>query len=130
MATITVPLPIGLKTTRTSAAGQEDVIHREAVLRELTTGDLINAGAEAEKVVLGDDGDYHLVQSPTLAGVHMLRRQIVRIGEIEGPLEIGELLKLDTADFTALQDAAERLDAAAVRAASGAANRGRGDPAP
>lgn len=130
MAEITVTLPIGLRATRTSAAGQEEVIHREAVLRELTTGDLINAGAEAEKVVLGDDGEYHLVQSPTLAGVHMLRRQIVRIGDIEGPLEVGELLKLQTADFNALQDAAERLDEVALRAAKGASERGRGDPAP
>lgn len=129
MADMTITLPVGLRTVRTSSLGEQEILHREAVLRELTTGDLVNAATEAEKVVLGDDGEYHLVQSPTLAGLHMLRRQIVRIGDIEGPFEVGELLKLATPDFQALQAAADRLDAAAVQTLGETAGRGRDDPA-
>ena len=127
MATIDVTLPVGLKTTRHSAAGGEEVVHRAAVLRELTTADLLNAGAEAEKAVRGDDGEYRLVQSPTLAGLHMLRRQIVKIGDIEGPFEVETMLKLDMKDFEALQDAAEKLDAAAMDSMKGNDRRGRDD---
>lgn len=129
MATITVTLPIGWKTQRTSAAGTETVTHREAVLRELTPGDLINAGSDAEKVIRGDDGGYHLVQSPTLIGLHMLRRQIVRIGDIEGPMEVADLLRLAMQDFDALQNAADNLDAAALKAMQTADERGRSEAA-
>ncbi|MBN2751984.1 MAG: hypothetical protein JXQ84_04680 [Rhodospirillaceae bacterium] len=129
MAELSISLPVGLKSHRTSAAGEEEVIHRDAVLRELETADIINAGAEAEKVVLGEDGDYHLVQSPTLAGLHMLRRQIVRIGDIDGPFEVADLLRLNRADFNALQDAADQLDAASLSQMQGTTQRGRGDAA-
>lgn len=122
MAEITVALPIGFKV------GEQ--IHTEAVLRELTTADLIEAGQAAEKVVRGDDGAYHLVQSPTLAGVEMLCRQVVRIGDIKGPLTPPELFKLEGADFLALQAGAEQLDQAVADAMRRAAERGRSDPAP
>lgn len=121
MAEHVVTLPVGLKVG--------DAVHTEAVLRELTTRDLIEAGQAAERVVLGDDGAYHLVQSPTMAGVEMLCRQVARIGDVPGPLTPPELFKLDGKDFLALQAGAEALDQAVVNAMRQASERGRGSPA-
>jgi phage FluMu protein gp41 len=121
MAEETITLRQGLKIG--------DVVHTEAVLREPTVEDLIEAGMQAERVVeMG--GEAHLVRSPTLAGLLLLGRQIVRIGDHKGPLGRAELLRLDTDDFVDLQQAADRLDAAsAKRAAKGLDTRGRSDPA-
>jgi phage FluMu protein gp41 len=106
-----------------------------AVLRELTPGDLIDAGSDAEKCMLGPDGEYHLVVSPTLSGVHLLRRQIVKLIDadgaavIDGPLDLDMFFKLNTADFLAMQQAAENLDKAGQKAMDRTVERGRGEPA-
>ncbi|MEW5727719.1 MAG: hypothetical protein AB1918_07830 [Pseudomonadota bacterium] len=130
MATITITLPKGLKTLRhVQGAEAVEVRHTEAVLRELTTGDMIAAAEAAEKCVLGDDGAYHLVQSPGRAGIELLCRQVVRIGEVEGPLTLDELLKLEREDFVFLQAMASQLDNAGAEAMRGATERGRDHPA-
>lgn len=119
MAEVAVPLQRGLQLG--------EVAQLEAVLREGTAGDMIEAAEESEKLVATPDG-FQLVQSPTLVGVNMLRRQIVRIGEIAGPLSLKQLKLLDPADLAELQRAAEKLDAAAVDQASReVARRGRAD---
>lgn len=121
MAETTVTLKNGLKIG--------EVVHTEAVLREPTVADLIDAGTEAEQVVeMG--GEAHLVRSPTVAGLLLLGRQVVRIGAHPGPLTKGELIRLDTDDFLMLQAAADQLDAAASkRLAARIESRGRSDPA-
>lgn len=121
MATIDVTLPVGFKL------GEDR--HKDAVLRELGTRDIIEAGMEAETCVMGPDGEMHLVRSGTKAGIELLRRQIVRIGPVEGPFTLAEFFKLAPEDFLALQAAAERMDAAADKAMEGVAARGRGEPA-
>lgn len=118
MAEITVPLIHGLKIG--------EIVHREAVLRELTVADLIEAGAAAERVVEAG-GRAQLAQSPTLAGIEMLCRQVIRIGDHPGPLTRGEIMRLHVDDFLLLQHMAEGLDQAAARAVEEAAARGRGD---
>jgi len=126
MAEIRVPLPKGSKYgERTATAG---------VLRELTVKDIIGAGEDAEKVMVGADREYHLVQSPTMAGFHLLRRQLVRLEDeagtvVDGPLDPEMVFKLEAEDFLALQEAAQGLDRAAARAVEGMAARGRGHPA-
>jgi len=106
MATLTIPLRDGLRV------GEET--HREAELREGTVADLIDATSEAERLVQTPEGEYQLVPSATLLGLHVLRRQIVRIGGHAGPLTVGELRKLSAADLNALQAAALRLEAASL----------------
>jgi len=122
MAELKLPLPSGSKY------GERTATH--AVLRELSTADILNAGEEAEKCVLGPDRQYHMVMSPTLSGLHMLRRQIVRLEDkdgtvIDGPLDVETFFKLEAADFLEIQAKAEDLDKAAQEAMERMAERGR-----
>lgn len=126
MAEITVPLPKGSKYGERTAT--------VAVLRELGTADIIGAGEDSEKCVLGPDGEYHLVMSPTLSGLHLLRRQIMRLEDaagtvIDGPLAVDMFIKLEHEDFLALQKAAEEMDQAGQEALERMTERGRNPPA-
>ncbi len=126
MAEIKVDLPAG------SRFG--DRVAKVAWLRELTTADIIGAGEDAEKCVLGPDGAYHLVASPTMSGVHLLRRQIARLDDadgtvIDGPLSLQMFIRLDQADFLTIQAKADELDRAGQAALAKAEERGRGEPA-
>jgi phage FluMu protein gp41 len=112
MATVTAHLIGGLEIGKT--------IHKEAELRELTANDLIESQQAAEKVILvpQPEGDpvAELVCSPVSAGLEALARQIVRIGDYKGPLEIADLKKLKSAqDLGILQKAAQQLEAATLK---------------
>jgi len=100
---------------------------KDAVLRELTGADLIDGQAEAERLVQTPAGPA-LVASPAAMGVALLRRQVVRIGNLQGPLEVADLRKLSARDLNTLQEKAEALDAANAKAlADEVATRGRDD---
>ena len=102
------------------AVGDDGPRQTEAELRELTAGDVLEAAEESEKLVITPDGP-SLVQSPTLMGVHTLRRQIKRIGSIPGPIPLSMLSMLPVADLELLQAEAEKLD----QAIEAIAGRGR-----
>lgn len=109
-------------------------ILKDAVLREPTAGDIIDAQEEAEKLVYAVDPDTgrlvpSLVASPTMVGVHVLRRQIVKIGNLSGPIELDMLKRLHPDDLNLLQAKADRLDAAAnaETASREVTRRGRDD---
>ncbi len=112
MRTIEVALTEGLIIGETR--------HTLAQLRELTAGDILDATEESEKLIYTKNGA-ELIASPTLVGLHVLRRQIVRIGDHEGPLTLSEIKKLSSLDFGKLQDQSQDLESAAMEAA----NRGR-----
>lgn len=116
MSQTTVTLRHGLKLG--------DKPQLEAVLREMTVGIVIDAYADAEKLVLTADG-WQLVQSPVMVGVHALRRQIAKVGDIAGPLELSQIKMLHPEDFALLQAAATALDGAAIAALQGVARAGR-----
>lgn len=117
--TIEVPLKDGLKVG-------DDTLH-DAVVRELTGADLIDAQAEAERLVQTPDGPA-FVSSPAAMGLALLRRQLVRIGNLKGPLEVADLRKLSAHDLNTLQEKADALDRAAAKAlADEVAGRGRDD---
>ena len=118
MARIDVTLQKGLK------AG--DVPQLKAVLKDLTASEIIEAAEESEKAVYAPDGQLTLVHSPARMGVELLCRQIVNIGSINGPFDRSLLGKLSSADFAALQDKADELDVAEMKALN---KRGRDDPA-
>lgn len=105
-----------------------EAVHKEVVLRELTAGDIIDAQAESERLVQTPEGPA-LVASPSQVGIHTLRRQIARIGSVEGPLSLRELKRLDPEDLYLLQQEADRLDAAASAetASREVTQRGRDD---
>jgi phage FluMu protein gp41 len=102
-AEVTVTLVDGLKVG-------EDVL-KDAVLREITAGDIIDAQEESEKLVLTPAGP-QLVPSPSLTGLNVLRRQIVRIGNVGGPLDLKMLKRLAPHDLNLLQAEADKLDQA------------------
>jgi len=104
-----------------------DAALKEAVLREPTSADILEAQESAEKLVKTDSG-YEFVTSPSAMGLHILCRQIVSIGNVMGPLDVVELKKLHPVDLNLLQEAAEVLEAAMYKQASQAvAQRGRSD---
>lgn len=102
-ATVTVPL------TKPITIGKSEIT--EVELREPTAGDIIEATAESELLMLAPDGPA-LVPSPTLVGVNVLRRQIVRMGDVKGPAELAHLKRLCPDDLSALQTKADELDKA------------------
>ncbi len=106
-----------------------DIPQLECELREPTAGDVIEASEDSEKpaMIPNEKGvlEPFLITSPTLVGVHTLRRQIVRIGDIPGPLELHDLKRLTPADLNLIQEKAEQLEIAS-RAVT---QQGRGDSA-
>lgn len=111
----------------------------QAVLREATAGDIIDAQAEGERVVHapGQDGqsEPQLVASPSMTAVHVLRRQVVRLeggrSPYHGPLSLADMRRLTPTDLALLQDGADQLDQAAASemARREVAQRGRDDQA-
>lgn len=83
--------------------------HRLAILKEHDAGMVIDATADSERVVVVD-GQPHLVSSPNSVGLQVLRRQVVSLGDIKGPLEMEQLRLLSAEDLNRLQDHAERLE--------------------
>jgi phage FluMu protein gp41 len=120
MAEVTVELDMGL------TIGEKTL--KTVVIRELTAGDIFDAQADAERVVQTEDGP-QLVSSPTSVGIHTLRRQIAKIGDIEGPLSMGEMRKLHPMDLELLHEECSKLEKAvfASIASREVAQRGRAD---
>lgn len=116
MGSVTIALPHGLQL--------DGIPQREAEIREASAGDVIQAAGDAEQLLPTREG-WQLVPSPSATNAHLLRRQIVRIGEIQGPLTLQQLYRLHHQDLEALQSAIEALDQAAQRGAA----RGRDDSA-
>lgn len=104
-----------------------DETHDSVVIRRPTTGDMLDAGSAAERVVATPAG-FALVQSPARAGIELLIRQIESIGTIENVSATEQMLRaLDPDDLDALQDAADALASADLESS---AARGRGSAAP
>ena len=114
MTTVKVTLEKGLKVG--------EVVDLEAEIREATAGDFIDASEESERLCATPDGNFALIASPSLVAIHILRRQIVRIGEYPGPITLAEMKKLSGGDLGRIQVKAEELDAAGVEKI---ADRGR-----
>jgi len=54
-----------------------------------------------------------LVASPAMVGIHVLRRQIVRIGDVGGPISLDMIKLLHPVDLDLIQKKADELDGAA-----------------
>ncbi|MBO2589324.1 phage tail assembly protein [Shewanella algae] len=105
MAIMTFELEHGVE----SDGDNGKVIHKEVGLRELASGDYIDAQLAAEKVVV-QDGKAIAYTSDVLYGLELLVRQVEYIGRIQGPINIKTLRKLHQDDFNLLQHKASELD--------------------
>ncbi|MGO2354635.1 MAG: hypothetical protein ACTH58_07845 [Marinomonas foliarum] len=94
-------------------------IQNVATLRELNAGDVLKAMEESERVVMvptANGIEPTLLMSNALMGVNTLRRQIVSIGEIQGPLEREQLDLLSDRDLDILQTCASDMEKAIAKA--------------
>jgi len=107
MANIKIPLNVGVKIG--------DKTHMFVLMRELTPGDIIDAGMASERAVETADG-YIFAVSPTLMGMECLARQIESIGDYDGVVELSDLRRFSREDFEVIQLKAENLDQAVLEA--------------
>lgn len=101
MAVMTFDLEHGLKVGEGT--------HFEVGLRELDTGDFIDAQMASEKVVV-NEGKAISYTSDVIYGLELLGRQIEYIGAVKGPFSVKELRKLHPDDFGLVQQKAGELD--------------------
>ena len=120
MSNVTFTLKHGLKLG--------DDLLKEVTLREVRTGDLIEAQEESEKLVYGPNGG-EFVPSPALMNMHVLRRQIVSIDNFTATLTPAMFKQLHPDDFAMIQQQADLLEQASVNVVKEGPKRGRSDTA-
>lgn len=103
---------------------EEAELQFDVELRELTAGDLIDAEAASERVVMTNKGSA-LVSSPSRMGYELIRRAIVRIGVINGPLPFDMLKKLHQEDLELISTYFGGLQNAAIATSESVTNKGR-----
>lgn len=104
--------------------GDEEERQFDVELRQLTAGDIIDAEAASERMVMTPKGPA-LLSSPSRMGFELLRRSVGRIGKINGPLPMELLKTLHQADIELLLDKAELQRSAALATAGQATDEGR-----
>lgn len=114
-----------LKTGIPFGSGDDVEMQTEVTLRALTTGDIIDAQLEAEKLVF-HNGEPVLVNSPAVFGYALIRRQIAKIGKINGPISMAQLRQMTGEDMEILNAFVDASDAANAKRVE---QRGRLDAA-
>lgn len=105
--------------------GDEAELQYRVELRELTAGDIIEAEEASEKLMMGPNGPV-LVSSPARMGFELLRRQVARVGKLQG-LSLAQLKSLHPDDLERLNAQVAARDTLLAREI---ADRGRADGAP
>ncbi|EML7271217.1 TPA: phage tail assembly protein [Klebsiella pneumoniae] len=119
-------MKITLKHGYIAGKGTDDEIcYKEVTFRELNSKDVIDAQLEAERVVIGENGKAVAYCSEVLMGLAMLRKQILWVGEIPGPLSPKQLYSFHPEDLELLSNAASKMDDLVTETAG----RGRPDAA-
>ncbi|MEX2450908.1 MAG: hypothetical protein WD407_08650 [Rhodospirillales bacterium] len=106
MKTVSIELKHGIAIGET--------VYKNAELREMSVGDIIDGSEESERLVAKPQGGYVLVESPTHAGINILRRQIVKLGTVEGPIDLSVMRNLNPHDLEFLQVVAEMIEQAGI----------------
>ncbi|AUZ85788.1 phage tail assembly protein [Methylophaga nitratireducenticrescens] len=121
MAEVKVPLKHGLKIGET--------VFKEAVLREATAGDFLQAQEDSEKLVMvpNEEGkiEPQFIPSPSLMTGHQLRRQLKFIGDVSGPFELDDIHRLHPDDLSLLLAEQDALLAASINTLQAVAQSGR-----
>ncbi|HBQ6087519.1 TPA: phage tail assembly protein [Klebsiella pneumoniae subsp. pneumoniae] len=120
MAQMTLTLIHGYVTGKGT---DDEMRHKEVTFRELTSEDVINSQLAAERVVIGENGKAVAYCSEVLMGVELLRRQILKVGEIPGPLSLKQIYNFHPEDLEILSSKASSMD----DLLTGTAGRGRPD---
>ncbi|HCI6319550.1 TPA: phage tail assembly protein [Klebsiella quasipneumoniae subsp. similipneumoniae] len=119
-------MKITLKHGYVAGKGTDDEIrYTEVTFRELTSKDVIDAQLEAERVVIGENGKAVAYCSEVLMGLALLRKQILWVGEIPGPLSLKQLYSFHPEDLELLSSSASKMDDLVTETAG----RGRPDAA-
>lgn len=92
-------------------------LHQSVTIRSVTGGDIIDATQESERLIFTPEGPA-LIASPSLTGAHITRRRIVKIGDINGPLDLDLFKELSGDDLGLIQTKCEELDTAHGREAA------------
>ena len=103
MAQTTIQLKHGYVTGKGTA---DETRHTEVTLRELDSRDVVESQLAAERVVIGDNGKAVAYCSEVLMGLELLRRQILKVGEIPGPLSQKQLYSFHPEDLELLSSKA------------------------
>lgn len=106
MAIMTFMLKHGLPI---KVEGGDATHYFEVGLRELSTGDILDARQAAERVVMLNGQAVAYCSDATL-GLELLCRQVEYIGDIQGPLTANMVRKLHPDDFQLINDKAVELD--------------------
>ncbi|WP_437889582.1 phage tail assembly protein [Phytobacter sp. V91] len=122
MAQTTIHLKHGYVTGKGTS---DETRHTDVTLRELDSRDVVESQLAAERVVIGDNGKAVAYCSEVLMGLELLRRQILKVGEIPGPLSIKQLYSFHPEDLELLSSSASSLDDMLAETS----NRGRRDAA-
>ncbi|NCG50543.1 phage tail assembly protein [Serratia fonticola] len=122
MAKMTFPLKHGLVTGKGTT---DEAKHIQVELRELNTKDIVESQLASERVVIGENGKAVAYCSEVMMGLEMLRRQILAIGSIPGPLSIKQIYQLHTEDLKLLTEKADAMDSLLTEVS----DRGRTDAA-
>ncbi|WP_330993282.1 phage tail assembly protein [Pluralibacter gergoviae] len=120
MAQTTMTLKHGYITGKGT---DDEMCHRMVTFRELTSKDVIDAQLAAERVVISDNGKAVAYCSEVLMGVELLRRQILQVGELPGPLSLKQLYAFHPEDLEMLTARAGDVDGLLTETA----DRGRDD---
>ncbi|WKS99793.1 phage tail assembly protein [Gallibacterium salpingitidis] len=89
-----------------------DEPQKEVVLRELTTGDMLDAELAAERLLVDKVGNPVLVTSQVLFSYELLRRQIASIGKLQGPISLAQLRSLTPEDLALINAALATVESA------------------
>jgi phage FluMu protein gp41 len=71
-------------------------------LRKITTGDLLDSEVAAEQVKLTVQG-HQLIASSAVMSAELYRRSVAKIGDLDGPLSMGQLKSLSIVDYDLLR---------------------------
>lgn len=85
--------------------------YSSVTIRELTPGDLIDAGLESERAVLTEQG-YQLLSSDTLMGVNCLMRQISKLDDTDIVVTRKILNQFHIDDYEQMMKVINALDSA------------------
>ena len=103
-----------LKFTLENGLKKGEEIHKDVELRELTAGDMLDAEAKVEELVITEDGKVTYKTSPTRLAHEILRRSIAKLGSLPMPLSVSEYRLLSRTDLIILQTQASKIDNAMV----------------
>ncbi len=103
---------------------EEVELQFDVELRQLTAGDLIDAEAASERVVMTAKGAT-LLSSPSKMGYELIRRAIKRVGKINGPIPLELLKTLNQDDLELIAQHFDAQQNAAISTAEAVASKGR-----